>query len=182
MSWPTLKRHCRKRKTELPPGDAFAVWQLAKVLGCNRSHVSALVESGEVDAFHLRGKGANRSIIRVPRAALIEFLEKRQSTGGNKARAAKHVRISPTHSRRHQHQPMRCWRFCGAPEREIVRFYRLRSFESLKSRFRCFFTCLTRYWRPSVSSNRKSVRLVNEFGSMSIVGSAVMFSLNFSCS
>jgi hypothetical protein len=55
------------------------VWQLAKILCCHRQHLVNLCESGAIKvAIDIRGKGSSRSTIRVPRAAVLEFLESRQ--------------------------------------------------------------------------------------------------------
>ncbi len=62
----------------LPPGETFAVWQLAKLLWCHRNHLVHLIEEGELVAFDLRGKGSTRSTLRVPRGSIVSFLEKRQ--------------------------------------------------------------------------------------------------------
>jgi hypothetical protein len=62
----------------LPPGESFAVWQLAKLLHCHRTHLVHLIESGELVAFDLRAKSASRSTMRVPRDSIVEFLQKRQ--------------------------------------------------------------------------------------------------------
>jgi len=57
----------------------FAIWQLSKVLRCNRQHIVDLVEQGELVAFDLRGANSSRSCVRVPRASVIAFLEARQN-------------------------------------------------------------------------------------------------------
>jgi len=62
----------------LPQGESFAVWHLAKLLGCHRSHLVHLIEQGELQAFDLRGKCSSRSTMRVPRTEVISFLQKRQ--------------------------------------------------------------------------------------------------------
>jgi len=62
----------------LPAGESIAVYQLARHWHCDRGHIIHLVESGAIRAFDLRGEGSSRSTLRIPRAALVEFLEKRQ--------------------------------------------------------------------------------------------------------
>jgi hypothetical protein len=62
----------------LPAGESIAIWQLARHWHCHREHIIRLVESGAIRAFDLRGAGSSRSTLRIPRAALVEFLEKRQ--------------------------------------------------------------------------------------------------------
>jgi excisionase family DNA binding protein len=81
----------------LPPGETFAVWQLAKMLNCHRSHLVHLIEAGEIVAFDLRGKKASRSTMRVPRNSIVEFLEKRQVI----AAATKLGRRGDKHARKH---------------------------------------------------------------------------------
>ena len=63
----------------LPEGQSFPVHLLAKVLHVTRVHVVNLIDAGEIKcAVDLRGPGASRSTIRVPRAAVLEFLESRR--------------------------------------------------------------------------------------------------------
>jgi Helix-turn-helix domain len=63
----------------LPPGESFPVHLLARVLHVHRTHVINLIDAGEIKcAVDLRGPGASRSTIRVPRAAVIAFLESRR--------------------------------------------------------------------------------------------------------
>jgi Helix-turn-helix domain len=63
----------------LPPGESFPVHLLARVLHIHRTHLINLIDAGEIQcAVDLRGHGSSRSTIRVPRAAVIEFLEKRR--------------------------------------------------------------------------------------------------------
>jgi hypothetical protein len=63
----------------LPPGDTIAVWALAEALGVHRTHITNLLDQGEIKcAIDLRGKGSSRSTIRIPRSAILEFIEKRQ--------------------------------------------------------------------------------------------------------
>jgi hypothetical protein len=89
----------------LPPGESFPVRQLAKLLGCNHQRITELIEEGALDAFDLRVPGASRAWIRIPRASVIAFLEKRSSRAdvrqATSKRASKHARISPTRTRRY---------------------------------------------------------------------------------
>jgi hypothetical protein len=63
----------------LPAGESFPVHLLARILHVHRDHVIHLIDAGEIQcAVDLRGPGASRSTIRVPRAAVIEFLESRR--------------------------------------------------------------------------------------------------------
>ncbi len=65
----------------LPAGmDFFPVWWLASRWGVSKQHVINLVESGEIRvALDLRGGGASKSLIRVPRCSVLEFLKKRKA-------------------------------------------------------------------------------------------------------
>jgi len=63
----------------LPAGESFPVHLLARVLHVDRKHVIGLIDSGEIKcAFDMRSPGVSRSLIRVPRAAVVEFLESRK--------------------------------------------------------------------------------------------------------
>ena len=63
----------------LPPGESFPVHVLARVLQVHRDHVINLIDNGELKcAVDLRSPGASRSLIRVPRAAVVEFLQSRR--------------------------------------------------------------------------------------------------------
>ena len=63
----------------LPAGESFPVHILARVLRVTRNHVVNLIDCGELKcAVDLRSPGASRSTIRVPRAAVVEFLECRR--------------------------------------------------------------------------------------------------------
>lgn len=42
----------------LPPGETFAVWQLAKLLWCHRNHLVHLIEEGELVALICAAKAA----------------------------------------------------------------------------------------------------------------------------
>ena len=62
----------------LPPGESFPVHVLARALHVTRNHVVNLIDCGELKcAVDLRSPGASRSTIRVPRVAVVEFLEAR---------------------------------------------------------------------------------------------------------
>jgi Helix-turn-helix domain len=58
----------------LPEGEMFSIEQLSKILRCNRQHIVALVEEGELVAYDLRGKDSGRSCVRVLRDSVISFL------------------------------------------------------------------------------------------------------------
>jgi hypothetical protein len=62
----------------LPAGESFPVWRLAQLFHIHRTHLTNLIEQGELVAFDLRGKNSSRSCVRVPRNSLVEFLAKRQ--------------------------------------------------------------------------------------------------------
>jgi len=62
----------------LPAGESFPVWQLAQMFHVHRTHLTNLIEQGELVAFDLRGKASSRSCVRVPRTSLVEFLARRQ--------------------------------------------------------------------------------------------------------
>ena len=83
---------------ELPPGEALPINVIARALGLHRYHILDLIDEGDLVAFDLRSPGACRACIRISRASVISFLEKRQATG---KRASKRPRISPTRTRAH---------------------------------------------------------------------------------
>jgi hypothetical protein len=63
----------------LPAGESFPVHVLSRVLHVHRTHITSLIESGEIKCgFDIRGAQSSRSTIRVPRAAVVEFLERRK--------------------------------------------------------------------------------------------------------
>jgi excisionase family DNA binding protein len=63
---------------ELPPGDHFPVYVLARYLHVHRQHVLNLIDSGEIKcAIDIRGAQASRSTIRIPRWAVEDFLKSR---------------------------------------------------------------------------------------------------------
>jgi hypothetical protein len=63
----------------LPPGNSFPVHLLASALHVSRNHLIKLIDTGEIKcAVDLRSPGSSCSTIRVPRAAVLEFLESRK--------------------------------------------------------------------------------------------------------
>lgn len=65
---------------ELPNFQFFPVWLLAKTWHCHRTHVVNLIEAGELKVpVDLRGANSSKSMWRVPRASIIEFLNKRKA-------------------------------------------------------------------------------------------------------
>jgi hypothetical protein len=65
---------------ELPPKmEFFPVWFLGKLWHCSAQHVINLVDSGELKVpVDLKGKAASKTMIRVPRASVVEFLNRRK--------------------------------------------------------------------------------------------------------
>jgi excisionase family DNA binding protein len=62
----------------LPIGESVTVYELARFLKVRREVVLEWIESGELSpAYDLRSPGSGRSVIRIPRAAVLEFLESR---------------------------------------------------------------------------------------------------------
>jgi Helix-turn-helix domain len=62
-----------------PPGQWVPLFELSRLLKVRREKLLELIEEGELaPAFDLRGKGSSRSAIRIPRAAVLEFLENRR--------------------------------------------------------------------------------------------------------
>ena len=56
---------------------------LMRVCKVSRAKVHEWIEEGELlPVYDLRGKGASRSAIRIPRAVVVEFLESRRIIGG----------------------------------------------------------------------------------------------------
>jgi excisionase family DNA binding protein len=79
---------CAPSKYHLPADQNFAVNTLANYLGVRRQHVLDWIDSGEIKcAFDLRGAGSSRSLIRIPRAAVLEFLAARKPQGRLKTAA-----------------------------------------------------------------------------------------------
>lgn len=65
-------------ESHLPGGmESFSVRFLAGWFRTSHRHWINLVESGEIKAADLRGNGASKSMIRIPRAELVRFLNKR---------------------------------------------------------------------------------------------------------
>jgi hypothetical protein len=70
--------------SELPDWDGFPVYWVAKRWHLDRKHLCNLIEAGEFGkAIDFRGASSSRSTIRIPRAALIAFLERRKIGGHN---------------------------------------------------------------------------------------------------
>lgn len=85
----------------LPAGEMLAINELSKILRCTRQQVIALCEDGSLEgAVDLRCRGS-RAMLRVPRGAVVSFLESQKITASNGKRPAKHVRIAPTQTWRH---------------------------------------------------------------------------------
>lgn len=62
----------------LPSGiESFSVRFLAGWFRTSHRHWINLVESGEIKAADLRGPAASKSMIRIPRAELVRFLNER---------------------------------------------------------------------------------------------------------
>lgn len=74
----------------LPPGESIAVHVLARFWGVHPTHVSNLIEAGEIQAVDLRGPKSSRSTLRVPRGSLVEFLAKRQVIVPEKKQTRRH--------------------------------------------------------------------------------------------
>jgi len=68
-------------KRELPEGkEWFTPRWLAKHWGRSVQHILNLIDTGEIkDHVDLRGKGARRSNINIPRSALLDFLKRRKT-------------------------------------------------------------------------------------------------------
>lgn len=69
-------KFARRRKIELPEGRAcFAVFELVRLLSIRRERIMDLIEEGDLrGAIDMRGKGASRACIRVPRQCVLEAL------------------------------------------------------------------------------------------------------------
>jgi hypothetical protein len=66
------------------------VEQLAQLLGFNRNQISAWIEEGDFKlAWDLRCPGSSRACVRVPRQAVLEFLENRQIITSTKKQSEK---------------------------------------------------------------------------------------------
>jgi excisionase family DNA binding protein len=69
----------------LPAGENFTVNELAAFLKVGRGKVLEWIEEGEIRvAYDLRGAGSPRSLIRIPRRVVIEFLESRRAAATSK--------------------------------------------------------------------------------------------------
>ncbi|GEM_PF-4291861 len=65
-------------ENHLPGGmESFSVRFLAGWFRTSHRHWINLVESGALKAADLRGNGASKSMIRIPRAELVRFLNER---------------------------------------------------------------------------------------------------------
>ena len=75
---------------ELPRWDFFPVWWLAEKWHVSTQHIFNLIETGELPVpIDLRNKASSRSLLRVPRKALIEFLNRRKDLEATASKAAK---------------------------------------------------------------------------------------------
>jgi hypothetical protein len=71
----------REEFPDLPPGNFFAVYRLAKILDRSRQHIGRLIDDGDLKVpIDVRRRASSRSSILVPRASVIEFLERRKIT------------------------------------------------------------------------------------------------------
>ena len=63
----------------LPAGrDFFRLREVSEMWRCHEVHVMRLIESGAIAiAADLRLKGTSKAMVRIPRAALLDFLDKR---------------------------------------------------------------------------------------------------------
>ena len=63
----------------LPRIEFVPVFLLAKLWRCHRQHIINLIDSGELKVpVDLRGKASSKSMIRIPRASVVEFLNRRK--------------------------------------------------------------------------------------------------------
>ena len=66
------------RECDLPPGvEMFTIPQLSKIFSASHLYWTGMVECGQLFAVDLRSPGTSKAMLRVPRAALVAFLEKR---------------------------------------------------------------------------------------------------------
>ena len=66
------------RECKLPPGvEMFTIPQLSKIFAASQVYWTGQIECGQLFAVDLRSPGTTKSMLRVPRAALVAFLEKR---------------------------------------------------------------------------------------------------------
>jgi hypothetical protein len=69
----------KRKRFALPERDHVTVKELMRVCRVSREKVHEWIEEGWLlPAYDLRGKGASRSLIRIPRAVVVEFLESRR--------------------------------------------------------------------------------------------------------
>ena len=62
---------------DLPAGvDIFTVRQLAKIFRTSSQHWINQIECGQLAAVDLRTPGTTKSMLRIPRAALVKLLDK----------------------------------------------------------------------------------------------------------
>lgn len=62
----------------LPDGvEIFTIPQLVEIFSASNLYWTGMIESGQLYAFDLRSHGATKAMFRIPRAALVAFLEKR---------------------------------------------------------------------------------------------------------
>lgn len=62
----------------LPAGvEVFTVPQLSKLFAASDGYWLGQIECGQLFAVDLRSHGTTKSMLRIPRAALVAFLEKR---------------------------------------------------------------------------------------------------------
>ena len=62
---------------DLPDGvEIFTVRQLARIFGTSPQHWINQIECGQLPAVDLRSPGATKSMLRIPRSALVSLLEK----------------------------------------------------------------------------------------------------------
>jgi len=80
------------------PGQCVALWELARLLKVRREKLLELIDEGEIEcAYDLRGKGASRATIRIPPAAVAEFLERTTiSTAATRRRVLKILSAPPS--------------------------------------------------------------------------------------
>ena len=79
MNSPTAAKFTIDFNEELPVWDFFPLWWLAKHWHCDARHVFNLIESGEIKVVvDLRNKASSKTMIRVPRKSVVEFLNRRR--------------------------------------------------------------------------------------------------------
>ena len=76
----TIAHPLQPRACDLPAsGDIFTVRQLARIFGTSHQHWINQIECGKLHAVDLRSPGTTKSMYRIPRAALVDFLEKHEA-------------------------------------------------------------------------------------------------------